>query len=239
MVGAGGDAAGRGAAERDEESHRGGVFRRNQTSETRCVTEIRHIVFDLGQVLVAYDAERPFRRLIPDREERKRFFAEICTHDWNLEQDRGRSWREAEELLIAQHPEKADLIRAFRAHWWEMIPGAIADNVAILADLIRRGYDVTALTNWAPDTFALAEAEFPFLQTFRGITVSGRVGLIKPDPGIYLLHARTFGLDPPATLFIDDNAANVATARSLGWQAIHYVSTQSLKDELKRYGLMP
>ena len=202
------------------------------------MTDIRHIVFDLGQVLVAYDAERPFRRLIPDAAERKRFLAEVCTHDWNLEQDRGRSWTDAEALLIAEHPEKADLIRAFRANWWEMIPGAIADNVAILADLIRRGYDVTALTNWAPDTFALAEAEFPFLKTFRGITVSGRVGLIKPEPGIYLLHAKTFGLEPAATLFIDDNPANVAAARALGWQAVQYVSTDGLKDELRRYGML-
>lgn len=202
------------------------------------MTEIRHIVFDLGQVLIAYDAERPFRRLIPDAEERRRFFAEVCTHDWNLEQDRGRSWREAEELLIAQHPDMADLIRAFRANWWEMIPGAIEENVAVLSDVASRGHDLTALTNWAPDTFAVAETTFPFLQKFRGITVSGRVGLIKPEPGIYDLHTKTFGLEPNATLFIDDNPANVKTARALGWQAVQYVSTEQLKDDLQRYGVL-
>jgi 2-haloacid dehalogenase len=203
------------------------------------VSEIRHIVFDLGQVLIAYDAERPFRRLIPDAEERRRFFAEVCTHDWNLEQDRGRAWQEAENLLIVRHPGKADLIRAFRANWWEMIPGAIEENVAILAAMIERGHDVTALTNWAPDTFAIAEAAFPFLRTFRGITVSGRVGLIKPEPAIYRLHTDTFRLDPAATLFIDDNPANVATARSLGWQTVQYVSTERLKEELGRHRVLP
>jgi HAD superfamily hydrolase (TIGR01509 family) len=202
------------------------------------VSDIHHVVFDLGQVLVAYDAERPFRRLIPDEVERKQFLAEVCSHEWNLEQDRGRDWTAAETLLIAQHPDKAELIRAFRAHWWEMIPGAIDDNVAILGELIARGHDVTALTNWAPDTFAQAEAAFPFLKTFRGITVSGRVGLIKPEPDIYLLHASTFGLDPQATLFIDDNPANIATARALGWQAVQYVSTEKLKADLRRYGLL-
>jgi HAD superfamily hydrolase (TIGR01509 family) len=202
------------------------------------VTAIRHVVFDLGQVLIAYDAERPFRRLIPDAGERRRFFAEICTHEWNLEQDRGRSWQEAEAQLIARHPGEAELIRAFRQNWWEMIPGEIEANVAILAELRERGYDVTALTNWASDTFALAEAAFPFLQTFRGITVSGRVGLIKPEPGIYRLHAETHGLAPEATLFIDDNPANVATARSLGWQAVQYVSTEALREDLKRRGVL-
>jgi 2-haloacid dehalogenase len=203
------------------------------------VNEIRHVVFDLGQVLIAYEAQRPFRRLIPDHDERARFFADVCTHEWNLEQDRGRTWQEAEEELIARHPGKADLIRAFRANWWEMIPGPIDANVEMVEDLIDRGIDVTALTNWAPDTFAEAEDKFPFLARFRGVTVSGRVGLIKPDAAIYRHHAGTFALEPSQTLFFDDNPANVAAALSLGWQAEQYVSTDTLSADLRRYGLAP
>jgi HAD superfamily hydrolase (TIGR01509 family) len=203
------------------------------------VNEVRHVVFDLGQVLITYDAERPFRQLIPDAGERARFFAEVCTHEWNLEQDRGRGWREAEEVLIALHPDKAELIRAFRAQWWEMIPGEIEANVEMVDDLIRRGLDVTALTNWAPDTFAEAEQKFPILARFRGITVSGRVGLIKPDAAIYRHHARIFALEPTKTLFFDDNPVNVAAARSLDWYAEQYVSTDTLRADLRRYGLAP
>ena len=203
------------------------------------MSDIRHIVFDLGQVLIAYDAEAPFRELIPDKAERARFFAEVCTYDWNLEQDRGRSWREGEDLLIARHPDKADLIRAFRARWWEMIPGPIETNVAIVGDLIDRGLDVTALTNWAPDTFTDAEEKFPILKRFRGVTVSGRVGLVKPDAAIYRHHADTYGLDPAKTLFFDDNPVNVEAARKAGWQAEQYVSTDTLQSDLRRYGLSP
>ncbi len=203
------------------------------------MNEIRHVVFDLGQVLIAYDPEAPYRRLIPDEQARRRFLREITSYDWNLEQDRGRDWREAEDLLIATHPEHADLIRAFRANWWEMIPGAIADNITIVGDLIDRGIDVTALTNWAPDTFAEAEVRFPILRRFRGITVSGRVKMVKPDPAIYALHAQTFGLAPDATLFFDDNPANVEAARAVGWHAEQYVSTELLRADLRRYGLTP
>jgi FMN phosphatase YigB (HAD superfamily) len=203
------------------------------------MTDIRHVVFDLGQVLIAYDPEAPYRRLIPDAEARRRFLAEVTTPDWNLEQDRGRDWREAEDLLIARHPHHADLIRAFRANWWEMIPGPIDANVAIVGELIDRGADVTALTNWAPDTFAEAETRFPILHRFRGTTVSGRVGLVKPDFAIYALHARTFGLTADATLFFDDNPANVAAARQAGWVAEQYVSTETLLADLRRYGLAP
>jgi HAD superfamily hydrolase (TIGR01509 family) len=200
---------------------------------------IRHVVFDLGQVLIRWDPEAPYRRLIPDEAARRRFLAEVCTHDWNLEQDRGRSWREAEDALIAEHPDEADLIRAFRANWWEMIPGAIEPNVAIVEDLMDRGADVTALTNWASDTYAEAEEHFPFLAKFRAVTVSGRVRLVKPDPAIYRHHAATYGLSPESTLFFDDNRHNVEGARALGWNAEQYVSTDTLITDLRRYGLAP
>ena len=202
------------------------------------MSEIRHVVFDLGQVLIRWDPEAPYRRLIPDADERRRFLTEVVTHEWNLEQDRGRSWEEAERALISEHPQHADLIRAFRANWWEMVPGAIDENVAMLDSLIEGGTDVTALTNWAADTFTEAEREFPFLSRFRGITVSGRVGLVKPDAAIYRHHADTFDLVPANTLFIDDNAANVAAARAVGWRAEQYVSTDVLRADLRRYGLL-
>ena len=76
--------------------------------------DIRHIVFDIGKVLLHYDPELPFSRLIPDAEERRRFFETVCTGAWNVEQDRGRSWQDAEALLIAEHPAHEDNIRNFR-----------------------------------------------------------------------------------------------------------------------------
>ena len=48
------------------------------------MTEIRHIVFDIGKVLIHYDPNLPFSRIIPDADERAEFFAKVCTHDWNL-----------------------------------------------------------------------------------------------------------------------------------------------------------
>jgi 2-haloacid dehalogenase len=201
------------------------------------VSEIRHVVFDLGQVLIRWDPEAPYRRLIPDAEERRRFLTEVVTHEWNLEQDRGRSWEDAEAALIAVHPNHADLIRAFRANWWEMVPGQIDENVAILDSLIENGTDVTALTNWAADTFAETVARFPFLSRFRGITVSAHVRLVKPDAAIYRRHAADFGLSAPHTLFFDDSPANVAAARAVGWRAEQYLSTERLSADLRRYGL--
>lgn len=200
---------------------------------------IRHIVFDIGLVLIHYDPQLPFRRLIPDPDERKWFFDNVCTHEWNLEQDRGRSWEEGEALLIAQYPLHAENIRSFRRYWYEMLPHEIADSVAIMNRLIAAGHDVTLLTNWAADTFSEARKRFPFLEKPRGVTVSGEIKLIKPDPRIYEHHARTFDLDPSAILFTDDNPKNVDAAKAAGWEAILFTNPAALEEALAKYGIRP
>lgn len=202
------------------------------------MTEIRHIVFDIGKVLIHYDPNLPFSRLIPDEEERRWFFENVCTHDWNIEQDRGRTWEEAETLLIAEHPAHEENIRGFRRHWHEMVPHAYEDSAALMTGLIEAGHDVTMLTNFAADTFAEARQRFPFLDRPRGVTVSGEVGFIKPEREIYDLHARTFGLEPAATIFIDDSQKNVDGAKAAGWQAVLFTDAKTLEKDLTRLGVM-
>ena len=201
------------------------------------MTEIRHIVFDIGKVLVHYDPDIPFSRLIPDAWERKWFFDNVCTGAWNVEQDRGRTWEDAEALLIAEHPGHEENIRNFRRHWHEMVPHAYDDSVAIMEGLIDAGHDVTMLTNFASDTFREASERFLFLKKPRGVTVSGDVRLIKPDPAIYRHHAASFGLEPAASLFIDDSPKNVEGAKDAGWQAVHFTDAKTLKTDLARLGL--
>jgi len=195
---------------------------------------VRHIVFDIGKVLIHYDPNIPFSRLIPDEAERTAFFENVCTHEWNLEQDRGRDWAEAEALLIEQFPGKADLIRAFRIHWNEMVSHSYDDSVDLMLDLIQQGRDVTMLTNFAADTFKEAQEKFPFLKVPRGVTVSGEIGMIKPDREIYDTHAASFDLEPAACLFIDDSQKNVDGAIAAGWQAVHFTGAEKLREDLTR-----
>jgi len=201
------------------------------------MTEIRHIVFDVGRVLVHYDPHQGYYELLPSAEEREAFLRDVCSSAWNAEQDRGRSWEDAEAEAIARHPEKRELIRAFRKNWHLMVSHEYPDSIALLRALIARGNDVTLLTNFAKDTFREAQRRFPALAESRGVTVSGEVQLIKPDPAIYEHHTRTFALTPSATLFIDDSPANVDAARVHGWHAEIFSDVEQLKGDLTRYGI--
>ena len=201
------------------------------------MTAIKHVVFDIGKVLIQYDPERPFLHLIPDADARAHFLATVCTHEWNIEQDRGRSWQEAEALLSAAHPQQEANIRNFRKYWREMVPGAINESVAIMRELIASGMDVTMLTNFASDTFREAAAMYPFLGEPRGVTVSGDLKVIKPDHEIYRIHTDAFHLDPTATLFIDDSAANVKGAQDFGWHAVLFTGAVKLREDLAEFGI--
>ena len=202
------------------------------------MTEIHHIVFDIGKVLVHYDPDLPFSRLIPDEAERKWFFDNVCTSAWNVEQDRGRTWEEAEAELLAVHPNHEENIRNFRRYWHEMVPYAYDDSVAIMEKLIAQGRDVTMLTNFAADTFAEARSKFPFLEKPRGVTVSGEILAIKPERAIYDHHVKAFSLEPAATIFIDDSQKNVDGAKAAGWQAVLFTDATTLRRDLAARGIV-
>lgn len=201
------------------------------------MTSVKHIVFDIGQVLIHYDPAAAFRDVIPDAVERKWFLDNVCTHDWNVEQDRGRKWAEAEALLIADFPDREHQIRAFRKNWHQMITHSIDGSVVIMRKLLADGHDVTMLTNFASDTLREAWERFPFLTESRGVTVSGDIGLIKPDRAIYDHHVAAFDLQPSATLFIDDSPKNVAGAKAAGWQSVQFVNPETLKADLNNLGV--
>ncbi len=192
----------------------------------------RHIVFDIGNVLLDFDPEYAYLDLIPDQMERKAFLSDVCSRDWIVAQDRVHAWAPGEAELIAQYPAKEALIRCFRERWHCMVPNAIAESVAILEQLSVAGADVTALTNFNGETFDEARERFGFFKYFRGVTVSGKTGLLKPEPEIFQHHVAAFNLVPEDVLFIDDVAANVEASRDAGWHALQFTTPDRLRRDL-------
>lgn len=190
------------------------------------------VVFDLGNVLIAWDPQRLYRQLIADEAQREWFLREVCSSAWNEAQDAGRPWAEATALLRARFPEYADLIDAYHLRWEETLVGALDDSVALLAQLKARGVRLLALTNWSQETFPIARQRFAFLGWFEGIVVSGEERLIKPDPRIYQRLIERYGVDPASALYIDDSARNVAAAEALGMHGWWFRDAAGLQQHL-------
>lgn len=196
--------------------------------------KIETILFDLGGVLIDWNPRYVFRQIFETEEEVEFFLENICTSDWNEQQDAGRPLIEATTSLLLKHPKYADPIRAYYGRWEEMLGGPIPGTLAIL-DQIRqeKKYRLYALTNWSAETFPIALERYAFLGWFTDILVSGVEKLKKPDPAIYQLTMDRFGIKPETTLFIDDNAHNVAAAQAMGIHAHQFTSPEELRELLK------
>ncbi len=200
---------------------------------------IEVVVFDLGGVLLDWNPRHLYRKLFPgDESGMERFLARICTPAWNTELDRGQPFAEAIAQRQAEYPEWAEQIAAYRARWIEMIAGRFEETVKILAELRSGGVPIYALSNWSAETYPEARAKFEFLGWFRGVLISGEVGLTKPDPAIYRLLRHRFDLTPATTLFVDDSAINTDAARDLGFQVEVFRGAESLHARLVSAGLL-
>jgi len=197
-----------------------------------------NVVFDLGMVLIQWDPRHLYRKLFSEPSRMEWFLREVCHGDWNLEQDRGRSWPDAIAEATSRHPEMAKEIRLYRERWMEMVPGAIEGSVQILESLHKQGVPLFAITNWNGETFRETQRRFGFLSLFRDIVVSGDEGIIKPDPEIFALLCRRNSLDPTRCLFIDDSLKNVKGAEAVGWQGHHFTAPEILRADLMARGLL-
>ena len=131
------------------------------------------IIFDLGGVLIDWNPAYVYLDVFDgDQKKMQWFFDEICTMDWNENQDAGYPLAQATADLVKQFPEQENLIRMYYGRWEEMLGDSISGTVAILKKLIDNpNYSVVALTNWSAETFPIALKKFDFLHWFEGIVV--------------------------------------------------------------------
>lgn len=173
-----------------------------------------------------------------DDEKMEFFLRNIATDEWNAEQDRGRSLAEGTEILIAKFPEWETEIRAYYDNWTTMLRSDIPENVAVLRKLEHSEYDLFGLTNWSAETFPYALENYDFFKIFDGkIVVSGTEKLIKPDPKIWEVLLERYNIKANESVFIDDNAKNIETAKNLGFVTIHITEETNLAEELRNLGV--
>lgn len=197
------------------------------------------VIFDLGGVLIDWNPEYVFLDVFEgDREKMQWFFDNICTMNWNEEQDAGKSLADATEERVALFPQYEEWIRMYYGRWEEMLGGAIQGSVAILKSLIaQEKYKVVALTNWSAETFPIARERFDFLQWFEGIVVSGQENTRKPFREIYDITLDRFGIAAERSVFIDDNLRNVKAADTIGINGIRFTSPEQLGKSLGEFSI--
>lgn len=194
-------------------------------------------VFDLGGVFVDWNPLYLFRKLFDNEEEAQWFQDHICTLDWNMEFDAGDIYAEGVAKLITRHPRYWREIQAYDLRWKETIGGLIDGTSEIHDELIAADLPTFAITNFSWEKWVSVLPDWPFLEKFDGVVVSGLEKLVKPDPRIYRLFCERYSLAPEACVFIDDNEINVTSAQKFGMEAVHFTTPQKLRADLIALGL--
>lgn len=114
------------------------------------------------------------------------------------------------------------------AQWSHLNPRTIA----VLETLQSENANVALLSNMPVDMARRHLAESSWTNYFSKLYFSGMLGMAKPDPQIFHHVVADLGTRPHDVVFIDDNATNVATARSLGFRTILHTSATDLREEL-------
>ncbi|NCO21842.1 MAG: HAD family phosphatase [Rhodobacterales bacterium] len=198
---------------------------------------LQAVIFDIGNVLIEWQPERYYDRIIgPDR--RRAMFAEVDLHAMNDRVDRGADFRATIYDMAEAHPDWRAEIRAWHDHWLELACPVIPHSVRLMRALQAKRVPVFALTNFGVDSFALAKTAYDFLADFDRAYVSGHMQVIKPEARIYQMVEQECGLDPAALLFTDDRTDNIAVAAARGWQTHHFTGPEGWADRLVAAGLL-
>ena len=192
-------------------------------------------LFDLGGVFFDWDPNYFFKNVFDDDEERKYFLNEVCNDQWNLQQDAGRSIAEAELQLIPKFPHYENKIKMYYKNHRKMIRGTFEEPIEVLRQLKDKNYKCYVLSNWSAETFVGMTDDYPFLQSFNGLLISGEDNLMKPDAAIYELAISRFNLIPQETVFIDDKLENIEAAKNLNLQTIHLVDPNKIELEIDKF----
>jgi len=133
---------------------------------------------------------------------------------------------------MARRPLDADELRE---RWLDMFDRA--HEMVDLAAGLKEEYRVFLLSNIGDLHWHHLNARYGFDDLTHGVVASFRVGAIKPSAAIYRETERRFGLEPSATVFIDDLPPNVAGAQACGWQAIHHRDPAETRRQLRALGV--
>lgn len=200
---------------------------------------VESVIFDIGGVLIDWNPRYLYRKILHTEDEISWFLENICTPDWNDQQDAGRPFHIATEELVAKHPEWEHAIRAWFGRWKETIGGPVHGTVEILESLKdKNNHRLFALTNWSAETFPWALENFRFLHWFEGIVVSGAERTRKPFPDIYKRLLERYRVNPKTTLFIDDSPRNLEGAEAVGLRTMQFHSPEQLRRELSKLELI-
>ena len=192
-------------------------------------------LFDLGGVFFDWHPSHFYKSIFSSEKEMNYFLTYICNDEWNIKQDAGNLIKDAESELIQKFPKYNKEIKMYYLNHRKMIRGIYQRSIDKLIELKSLNYLCYVLSNWSAETFMGMKDDYPFLNIFDDLLISGENNMKKPDIEIYQLAISRFKLIPEKTVFIDDKLENILVARQLNFKTIHLINPNLINEELQKF----
>ncbi len=196
---------------------------------------IRHLVFDLGGVLVDF-------RGVASLATRLRIAPALMAEQW-LKSESVRAYErgatDTETFINSVIAEFGQGLtdQELREQMRGWLPGPLPGALDLLRDLAAAGISHSCLSN--TNTFHWREMQSWHLdRTFAHSFLSHELRMVKPDPEIFEHVSQTLELPPSSIAFFDDHPTNVAAARAFGLTAIQTTSPHACRSWLGANALL-
>jgi putative hydrolase of the HAD superfamily len=203
-------------------------------------TARKTVVFDVGGVIVRWQPLALLREHLPAVDDEEAF-AQVF-EGWAL----GSDWRDFDlgrvepEALADRIARRTGYAREAVAALIASVPAHLqpmAESVALIERVRAAGHSLALLSNMPAPYADHLEAQHDCFGWFEHRAWSGRIGLAKPERGIFEHLQAALEIDDPShALFIDDHLGNVDAARGLGWHALHFRSSAQVEGDLRALG---
>lgn len=199
---------------------------------------IRTVISDMGRVILWFDNDVFIRKLAATSTVSEDKIKEAA--HWNLDLltdfDRGAispgDFYRRVARAVGSGIGEAEFYAIYNDIFW-LNPPAL--------DVLRKqkaaGKTLLLLSNTDVLRFGYIRERYPEILIFDDYVLSFELGMVKPEPEIYLEAARRAGCRPKECVFIDDIRENVEAAVKLGMAGIIYAPDTDLKAELEKLGL--
>ncbi len=193
-------------------------------------TPIRNVIFDIGWVFVRIKYQ-PLLELLRSRGVEADDLHSVLARAALEEHESGRLHGLGMLERLAALAREPVSVEELYGYWTDMFD--LEPQMVELAHRLSETHRVYLLSNIGDMHWLQLSRDWQFHRIGHGALPSYLAGVMKPHQGIYAEAERRFGLEPAATVFIDDRADNIATARGRGWHGIVHEGYESTARALR------
>lgn len=199
---------------------------------------VKNIVFDMGNVLLRFDRDYFLDAAGVEGEDRKILMNNVyLSVEW-ARMDRGSMTEvEAAASMCCHIPERLHEKAHLLVDRWDRPILPVEGMASLVRELKAAGFGIYLLSN---SSYRQHEywPRIPGSEYFDGTLISADVKYVKPEPEIYRLLYKKYGLIPEECVFIDDSATNIEGAERTGMPGIvFHGDAAELREKLRGFGV--